>query len=116
MKKLILMAGLLLPLFVSAQADIPADKLSAFPNYVQVQQAILMKGLKAKNHTSVSSSPNDVHKIVGTDGKGYPFGTDAEVINYMDRQGFDFVTALPLPPGVGGASPFLRNFLFKRKQ
>lgn len=117
MKKFLLLAALALPSLLFSQVDIPSSVIAGFSKYVQFSQVSAQPGIKVKVMSSVGSDPKHLYQVVGMDGKDFVFQLDAEVINWMDRQGFDFVDFIPVwpvetsLPGVG----YYRKMLFKKR-
>lgn len=116
MKKQILLLAALVALALPSfsQKALETAAVEKFPKYVQLSQAIITQGLKVNTISSVGSTLENTVNIVGDDGKGYTFTSDADAINYMDKMGFDFVEFIPLPAPVPGAT-FIRQILFRKK-
>lgn len=99
MKKLLLCILVSIPLLCFSQQPIPADVIAGFDTYVQLSQmSVTLIG--AKHFTTVGSDPNKLHEIVKENGKAFIFQSEAEVFNYMAKQGpgFDFVAFGPIWP------------------
>ena len=94
MKKIILMACLLLPVIVTAQQAQPIDQ-NSLGNYIQV--GLFDLGLlKTTYRVSYQSDDEKVEFVKDEKDKEMKFKSIASVFNYFETQGFEFVMELNL--------------------
>lgn len=116
MKKFLVFAALALPICLFSQVDIPAEKIAQFPEYVQLSQ-VGVQLVKLKIMSSVGTTEEDMYRVVDEKGKDFTFQTDAHAINWMKKQGFEFVDFIPVWPAELAApgTQYFRKMLFKKR-
>jgi hypothetical protein len=113
--QILVLALVLLGTSLFGQKAIEPSALAKMDIYVQVTQGMYTKGMKVVSFTNVGSNTDNIVPILGDDGKDYIFNNDADMLNFMDKHGFDFVSFNPpLQNGQVGMTIF-RQAIFKKK-
>ncbi len=116
MKKIIFAMALAgLAQWAKAQANVPAEVLKNFPRVVQFTQ-MSVQVVKVKTYATLGSAKDSFHTISDEKGEPFSFTTSAEVVNYMERQGFQFLAFVPEnKAGAPALVAYLPSMLFERK-
>lgn len=103
MKKLLFLAAMALPSLLFSQAPL---KTKFESTYVEASRSMV----NLKVMVTVADQDGSYETIMNENGKNWE-GSTIHLINYMDKQGFEFVCFVPIPAGV----PMLERILFRRK-
>ena len=105
------------PLSLFAQMDLKEDVAGDISGYVEV--GIYQVALKKEYQTLVSySGTKDYDSIMEKPGVFFGFKSVAQVFNFMDKQGYEFITVIPQPEiqkTSASATYSLGHYLFKKR-